>query len=227
MIEDTLGHRFRRRELLDQALIHSSYAAERPNISDNERLEFLGDAVLQLVVTDYVFDAWPDLPEGELAKIRAASVSGEQLASVARSIGLGVHVALGRGEESSGGRNKDSILADTMEAVLAAVYLDGGYEAARDVVLKHWEERIDASAADPGRKDFKTRLQELLARRGVRPVYRIAEEGLDHDKTFTATVEIENTAFGTGVGRTKKQAEQRAARTTLDEIGDNESAGAT
>ena len=216
-LEETLGHRFARRELLEQALVHSSYASERA-LEDNERLEFLGDAVLQLVVTEYLYGEWPTLNEGQLAKIRAASVSGEQLASVAREIDLGQHLALGRGEASSGGRDKDSILANAMEALLAAVYLDGGYNAAQDVVLKHWEERIDASSAEPGRKDFKTRLQELVARKGSRPIYLIKEEGLDHDKTFTATVEIEGSEFGTGVGRTKKQAEQAAARLTLEQM---------
>ena len=216
-LEGTLGHRFASKELLDQALVHSSYASER-SLEDNERLEFLGDAVLQLVVTEYLFGEWPTLNEGELAKIRAASVSGEQLASVAREIDLGRHLALGRGEASSGGRDKDSILANAMEALLAAVYLDGGYKAARDVILKHWEERIDASSTEPGRKDFKTRLQELVARSGSRPIYLISEEGLDHDKTFTATVEIEGSVFGTGAGRTKKQAEQAAARLTLEQM---------
>ncbi len=214
-LEDDLGYRFRNRKLLSQALVHSSYVAEHPEVEDNERLEFLGDAVLQMVVTDYVYSHWGSLPEGEMAKIRAASVSGDQLADVARSLDLGPHLLLGRGELSTGGREKDSILGDALEAVIAAVYLDGAFESARELILRHWKGRVEESAAHPGKKDFKTRLQELVAPRGVRPRYVIEEEGLDHDKTFTATVEIAGASMGSGSGRSKKQAEQRAARATL------------
>jgi ribonuclease-3 len=216
-IEQSLGYRFRRPDVLRQALVHSSYAAEHGSTS-NERLEFLGDAVLQLVVTEFAFEEWEDLPEGELAKVRAASVSGAQLAAVARSLALGDYLLLGRGEEASGGREKESILADAMEAVLAAVYLDGGLDAARRVVVEHWEDRIRASAVEPGGRDFKTRLQELLARRGMRPRYRIAEAGQDHEKTFTATVEMDGDVIGTGVGRSKKEAEQQAAAEALAKL---------
>ena len=217
-LDRKLGYRFRSTELKEQALVHSSYASEHPEVTHNERLEFLGDAVLQLVVTQFVFENWPELPEGELAKIRAASVSGEQLAAVARTLGLGEHLMLGKGEEISGGRDKDSILADAMEALLAAVYLEGGFGAARRVTLRHWEDRIRHSAVQPGLRDFKTRLQEMMAQRGMKPRYRTMEEGLDHDKVFTAAVEIDGKVLGMGVGRSKKQAEQKAARAALESI---------
>lgn len=214
-----LGYRFKDRTPLEDALVHRSYAAEHPARSDNERLEFLGDAVLQLVVTDYLFENFPSLPEGQLAKVRAACVNREELAAIARRLELGEHILLGRGEVSSGGRQKDSILADAMEAVLAAVYLDSDLETVRRIVLDLWEPLIVERAADPGRRDYKTRLQEALAERGLRPRYRMAERGPDHAKEFEAVLEVDGDELGVGRGRSKKEAEQSAAREALKALG--------
>lgn len=196
-----------------RSLSHRSYCAEHPESEPNERLEFLGDAVLGLVVTDHAYRTFPDLPEGELAKVRAAVVNAETLAEVAVELGLGEFLLLGKGEDASGGREKPSILADAVEAVIAAVHLDGGYEVAGDLVVRLFEARIDEAAAGPGGQDFKTRLQELAARRFEQlPRYRVRHEGPDHSKRFFATVLLGGEPHGAGEGRSKKQAEQAAAR---------------
>lgn len=218
-LETALGHTFSDRSILREALTHSSYAAEHPGSGHYERFEFLGDAVLQLAVTEYLFATYPDLPEGEMAKIRAASVSGVELTAVARSLGLGDHLLLGRGEESSGGRDKDSILADGMEALLAAIHLDAGYPVARGIILELWEERIRAKASNPGNRDYKTRLQEHLAPDQVRPEYIVEGAGPDHARTFTARVMIDGRERGRGEGKSKKEAEQAAARDALESLG--------
>jgi ribonuclease-3 len=215
-LEEALGHRFTRPELLAAALVHRSYAAEVEGQADNERFEFLGDAVLQLVITEFLFAEYPELTEGEMAKVRAASVNRVELAEVARRLGLGEVLQLGRGEEQSGGREKDSILGDAMEAVLAAVYLDGGLEAARRVILALWTDRVRAKALQPGLRDYKTRLQEVLAAVGQRPEYQVVGEGPDHAKVFTATVSSDGRQLGAGSGASKKEAEQEAARRALD-----------
>lgn len=214
-LQASLGHVFSDPSLLDAALIHRSYTAEHPEVPDNERHEFLGDAVLQLVVTDFLFHHYPDMREGEMAKVRAACVNRIELAAVARRIGLGEHLSMGVGEIASGGRSKDSILADAMEAVLSAVYLDAGLEAGRRVILDHWTELIRAKAQAPGRRDFKTRLQERLATDGLRPVYTVEDDGPDHAKVFRATVSVDGVVLGTGVGRSKKEAQQEAARLAI------------
>jgi ribonuclease-3 len=198
--------------LLRLALSHRSYCAEHSAVESNERLEFLGDAVLGLVVTDYMYRRYPLLPEGELAKIRASVVNAEVLAEVAASIELGPALLLGKGEDASGGRAKTSILSDALEAVIAAVYLDGGWETAHRVVLALLEARIDAAAEGPGEHDYKSLLQELAARRFERlPRYQVRDEGPDHAKQFFATVLVGGVARGVGEGRSKKQAEQAAA----------------
>ncbi|MFN8035689.1 MAG: ribonuclease III [Acidimicrobiia bacterium] len=213
LLEDALGWSFRDATVLVRSLTHRSYCAEHPETESNERLEFLGDAVLDLVVTDDIFRRFPDLPEGELAKLRAAVVNAETLAEVAAGIDLGVYVLLGKGEDSSGGRTKPSILADAMEAVLAGVYLDGGWEAVASVVHRHFDARISDAAAGPGGQDYKTRLQELAARLYEHlPRYRVQHEGPDHDKRFFASVALGGVERGRGEGRSKKQAEQAAAR---------------
>ncbi len=217
-LQDALGYRFADPERLDAALVHRSYTAEHPGVSDNERLEFLGDAVLQLAVTAFLFAEYPDLKEGEMAKVRAACVNRVELAVIARTLGVGRWLQVGVGEQSSGGRAKDSILADAIEAILAAVYLDGGYPAAETVVLTHWEELIHRKAATPGARDFKTRLQERLAARGLRPQYLVEDNGPDHAKIFTATVLVDGDPKGTGTGRSKKEAQQRAAHQALEEL---------
>ncbi|HSJ35286.1 MAG TPA: ribonuclease III [Acidimicrobiia bacterium] len=214
-LEAVLGHTFEDGAILAEALTHSSYASEHTGVGYNERFEFLGDAVLQLAITEFLFASYPHLPEGQMAKIRAASVSGAELAAVARLLDLGRHLRLGRGEEASGGREKDSILADAMEAVIAAIHLDAGYPVARGVVLELWEERVRSRATQPGRRDYKTRLQELLAASQRRPEYEVTGEGPDHDRQFSAVVLVEGIEWGRGVGRSKKQAQQEAAREAL------------
>lgn len=212
-LEQLLGMRFANRALLDLALTHRSHAFEAGGIPTNERLEFLGDAVLGLVVTDWIYRRFPDLPEGRLAKIRAAAVNTHALADVARELGVGEVVKLGRGEEQSGGRDKDSILADSLEALLGAVYLDQGMEAATDLVVRLFRDQLLDYATRRESLDYKTSLQELTAARlSTLPEYLVTEEGPDHEKRFTAVARIAGDTLGTGRGRSKKEAEQAAAR---------------
>jgi ribonuclease III len=218
ILEEALGHHFGNRRLLDQALTHSSYAAENPGTHHNERFEFLGDALLQLAVTEHLFATYPDLPEGQMTKIRASAVNGLSLADVARRLGVGRLLRLGRGEESTGGREKDSILGDAMEALFAAVYLDGGYPATRRVVLDLLGTAVDEQAVSPDEKDHKTRLQEFLAPRGIQPAYEVIGEGPDHERHFTAEVHVEGTLMGRGRGRSKREAQQEAAREAIDSL---------
>jgi ribonuclease III len=220
-LEAALGWTFIDRSVLDKALTHRSYCAEQGIPESNERLEFLGDSVLGFVVTAFVYDEYPALPEGELAKLRASVVSAETLAELARRVELGAALRLGKGEDASGGREKSSILADAMEAVLAAVYLDGGLEVASRVILDALEEPIRVQAAGPGGSDFKTRLQELAAQRGDSlPRYQVRHEGPDHSRQFFAVVQLRGTIYGEGEGRSKKAAEQAAARVAWQRLQD-------
>jgi ribonuclease-3 len=194
-------------------LAHRSWCAETAGTDSNERLEFLGDAVLGLVVTDHIFRTYPELPEGELAKVRASVVNAGVLAELADELHLGKALLLGKGEDQSGGREKPSILADAMEAVIGAVYLDRGWDGAHRLVMNLLGERIAEAAAGPGGQDYKTRLQELAARRFEElPRYQVADDGPDHAKRFFATVYVAGEPHGAGEGRSKKQAEQAAAR---------------
>jgi len=213
--EEGLGHTFAEPALLRLALTHRSVSSDDPSRNDNERLEFLGDAVLQLVVTDLLYDSYPQLAEGQMAKVRAAVVSRETLSEVARTLQLGSHIELSFSEEATGGRDKDSILADGVEAIIGAIYLDGGLDPARDMIIRFWSDRVAERAKRPGVKDYKTRLQELVAREGRRPVYRLKGAGPDHDRRFTAVVSVNGTDYGAGEGRSKKQAEQAAAAVAL------------
>jgi len=206
-------------ELLDRALTHRSYAYEHGGLPTNERLEFLGDSVLGVVVTDTLFRVHPDLSEGRLAKLRAAVVNARALAEVARTIGLGRHIKLGRGEESTGGRNKSSILSDTVEALIGAVYLSGGFEAAGTVVHLLFDPLMETAARLGAGLDWKTSLQELSAEHSLGvPEYVIEDEGPDHEKTFTAQVQVGDQRYGHGTGRSKKEAEQQAAETAYRAI---------
>jgi ribonuclease-3 len=212
-IERALGIRFKGPALLRAALTHRSFAFEQGEVVTNERLEFLGDAVLGVVITDLAYRAFPDMSEGELAKLRAATVNMVVLAEVARGLSLGEAVLLGRGEELSGGRDKASILADGLEAVLGAVYLDQGWRASQAMIKRLFWPRMLAYVRGEGDRDFKTTLQEMAAQDvGRVPEYRVQERGPDHEKEFTATVFLAGREFGRGVGRSKKEAEQRAAR---------------
>lgn len=215
-LEETLGVTFEDRGLLDLALSHRSWAFEAGGAPSNERLEFLGDAVLGLVVTDRVYRSMPQEAEGRLAKLRAAAVSTASLAEVARALGVGGAVRLGRGEESSGGRDKDSILADTLEALIGAVYLDRGLDVASTVVRGLFDGLVDRLAGHEGSLDYKTSLQELAAAElATLPTYELAEEGPDHAKLFTAWAVVAGESLGSGRGRSKKEAEQHAARQAL------------
>lgn len=215
-LEDALGYRFSDPSILRGALVHRSFHAEHPGVEHNERFEFLGDAVLGLTVTSFLFTEFPAMPEGQMAKVRAAVVSREELAAVARQLALPDFLHLGRGEESTGGRHKASIMADAMEALIAAVYLDSDYETAAGVVLAHWTERIRLRAVRPGGADFKTILQEVLAASGLAPHYEVAGFGPDHAKEFSAQVVIEGRVRGSGAGPSKREAEQEAARGALE-----------
>jgi ribonuclease-3 len=218
-------------DLLTLALTHRSYAYEHGGLPTNERLEFLGDAVLGLTVTDELYHRHPQCPESDLAKMRAGVVNTQALATVARSLtdqGLGAHLLLGRGELKSGGTEKSSILADGLESLLGAIYLHGGIEAARRVILRLFSELLDAG----GLLDWKTTLQELAAARGLGTVaYHVTATGPDHKREFTAVVVVQDNRYGSGIGRTKKEAEQKAAEkacqalTQLDGAATGETAG--
>jgi ribonuclease-3 len=218
-------------DLLTLALTHRSYAYEHGGLPTNERLEFLGDAVLGLTVTDELYHRHPLRPESDLAKMRAGVVNTQALAEVARTLtdqGLGAHLLLGRGELKSGGTDKSSILADSLESLLGAIYLHHGIETARRVILRLFSELLDAG----GLLDWKTSLQELAAARGLGAVsYRVTATGPDHKREFTAVVVVMDTQYGSGIGRTKKEAEQKAAEQAcqalnqLDEALPGETAG--
>ena len=207
-------------ELLELSLTHRSYAYEQGGLPTNERLEFLGDSVLGVVVTETLYVIHPDLSEGRLAKLRATVVNARALAGVGRGIGVGDHVMLGRGEESTGGREKASILSDTVEAVIGAVHLSGGgFETSAAVVHRLFDPLIEAASAMGAGLDWKTSLQELSAEHGLGvPEYVIEDDGPDHMKTFTAQVRVGDGLYGNGVGRSKKEAEQAAAETAYGEI---------
>jgi ribonuclease-3 len=214
-------------ELLERALTHRSFAYENGGLPTNERLEFLGDSVLGLIVTDTLFRQYPDLPEGHLAKLRAAVVNMRALAGVARGLRLGAYVRLGKGEEGTGGRDKSSILADTLEAVLGAVYLDCGLEEADALVHRLFDPVIARSARLGAGLDWKTSLQELTAAEilGV-PEYHVEESGPDHQKSFRASVRIAGRTYGEGEGRSKKEAEQQAAEAAWTSISESNAGAA-
>ena len=220
-LREALGNPQLDAELLERSLTHRSFAYENGGLPTNERLEFLGDSVLGVVVTETLFRAHPELSEGRLAKLRAAVVNARALAEVARTIGLGEFVKLGRGEESTGGREKASILSDTVEAVIGAVYLSGGFENASKVVHLLFDPLMDSAARLGAGLDWKTSLQELSAGHSLGvPEYVIEDEGPDHEKTFTAQVQVGDQLYGHGTGRSKKEAEQQAAETAYRAIAD-------
>lgn len=209
----------RRDELLLQALRHRSWCAENPGWESNERLEFLGDSVLGLIVTTHLFRTYSDIPEGELTKVRASVVNSATLAEVAIELDLGPSLMLGKGEDQSGGREKPSILADATEALIGACYIDQGWDAAEAAVMAHFGARIEEAAAGPGGQDYKTRLQELCARLFDQlPRYTVTDQGPDHAKEFDATVFLKGEPRGFGRGRSKKQAEQAAAREAWEHL---------
>ena len=218
-LEERLGYAFRDRSLLETALSHSSYANERHGVSSNERLEFLGDSVLGFCAAKNICRLYPAMPEGEMTRLRAELVCEASLHHVAETLGLSQYIRLGRNEECNGGRQRVSILADSVEAIIAAMYLDGGLEPAEHFI----EERIlkDVRAGHrPVRTDYKTQLQEILQRKGgTAPSYAIiGESGPDHNKSFVARVMLHDGAFADGTGKSKKEAEQAAAKAALQTL---------
>ena len=223
-LEEKIGYFFSQAGLLRESLTHKSFSNEQPgdDVSHNERLEFLGDAVLDLVISRMVFCSFPQLPEGELTRIRAEVVSEKALAALARTLGLGYCLRLGRGEERSGGRDKDSLIADAFEAVLGAVFLDAGFEAAQGVIERLFLEGVKRSAGRKVGVDHKTRLQEVFqGRHGRPPEYVLLEaEGPDHQRVYSVEVRFDGEPIGRGRGRTKKKAEQEAAAQALAGLGE-------
>jgi len=221
-LQARIDYRFRDRGLLEHALTHKSRAAEDVSggVADNESLEFLGDAVLGLVVADVLFRQYPDYDEGQKSKIKAAVVSTQSLAQHAERIRLGEHLILGRGEEKTGGRQKQALLADGYEALIAAIYLDGGLEAASAFLLRELKDAIDAGHAQTIARDYKSALQETVQGRGrPLPEYRVSgEEGPDHRKVFSVDVSVGGEVLGSATGRTKKEAEQEAARAAIEKV---------
>ena len=219
-LEEAIGYRFRDISLLQNALAHSSYANERwhNSLMSNERLEFLGDSVLGMVVADYLYRTFPNRPEGELTRMRADMVCERALAEVAARIGLGEHMLLGKGEEQGGGRSRDSILADAVESVIAACYLDGGMEPA--VAFIHKFVLVSVPVTKLNNADYKTALQELVQqkRNQVLSYQLVGESGPDHDKHFAVELSLNGTVIGKGIGSSKKRAEQMAAKAALENM---------
>lgn len=224
-LQESIGYSFKDPQLLMEALTHSSYANEikHKKVVHNERLEFLGDSVLSIVISDYIFHKYKHLPEGELTKVRANVVCESSLAIRGREMNLGEYLTLGRGEELSGGRQRVSILADAFEALIGALYLDGGLEVARTFILSQLEGMVESASQGNLFKDFKTHLQELIQSRSTeRITYRVVtEKGPDHDKLFEIEVALGGQVLGTGIGKSKKEAEQRAAQEAIEKIKEN------
>ena len=223
-LEIKLGYKFNNISLLKNALVHSSYANEvRGNTRSNERLEFLGDSVLSIIVADHLYNKFPDTPEGELTKLRASLVCEKSLCSFSRELSLGEYLLLGKGEDKNGGRERDSILADAFEAVLAAIYIDGGMEAAKKHILNTVLRDLEHHNDEASFKDYKTVLQEIIQRNPEESVtYTLIDEtGPDHDKLFTVEVHLNSNIIGRGSGKSKKQAEQMAACQALELMGES------
>ncbi|MEG1141527.1 MAG: ribonuclease III [Clostridia bacterium] len=215
--EKIINYKFEKKEYILEALTHSSYSNENKNYDFNERLEFLGDSVLSIVISDYLFNNETELPEGELTKLRANIVCEESLSDVASEINLGEYILLGKGEDATGGRQRISILADAFEAVIAAIYLDGGIENARTFILNYMENIICDSRKGRIFRDYKTHLQEVLQGKGESNIwYKLVDEkGPDHNKRFIMQVGTNENVLGTGEGKSKKEAEQLAAKVAL------------
>ena len=223
MKEDELIYQFQNAELMTTAMTHSSYANEHRDLhmQNNERLEFLGDSILGLVSADYVFHRYPNVPEGQLTKVRAAVVCEKTLYEVAKELGLDRHLLLGHGEEMGGGRERPSILADSVEALIGAIYLDGGLEAARTFIMTFLPGKVDLAEQGHAFRDYKTALQEIVQKNRQETLsYQLVDEsGPDHDKRFTIQVLLNSNVFAEGIGRSKKEAEQMAARAALELMG--------
>ena len=219
--EEKIGYEFKDKNYIQTALTHSSFANEHKEFNYNERLEFLGDSVLGLVVSDYLFRARNDLPEGKLTRLRANVVCEESLSAVARKINLGDHLFLGKGEKASGGSDRDSILADATEAVIAAIYLDGGFDQAKDFILSNLRDTIAKNIDGNIFRDYKTILQEIIQGNNGKISYKlVGESGPDHNKEFEMQVKCGQETIGIGKGKNKKEAEKEAARDALVKMGE-------
>ena len=219
--EEKIGYEFKNKTYIQTALTHSSFANEHKEFNYNERLEFLGDSVLGLVVSDYLFRARNDLPEGKLTRLRANVVCEESLSAVARKINLGDHLFLGKGEKTSGGSDRDSILADATEAVIAAIYLDGGFDQAKDFILSNLRDTIAKNIDGNIFRDYKTILQEIIQGNNGKISYKlVGESGPDHNKEFEMQVKCGQETIGIGKGKNKKEAEKEAARDALVKMGE-------
>ena len=218
-LEEKIGYKFRDKELLKKALTHTSYAYEH-NVESNEKLEFLGDSILEFLSSIYLFKNYQNLKEGEMTKVRATVVCEKSLYKVAKMHGFSDFLYLGKSERQTGGEDRPAILADSVEAVIAAIYLDGGLEEAEKFIIKNLKDEIAIASKNVGQKDYKTVLQEKLQEHGeVEIKYTILKEtGPDHDKTFEAQVECNHKKLAIGTGKSKKQAEMEAARIALENI---------
>lgn len=222
-LEDKIGYKFTRIDILNKALTHSSFANEQKDekIKHNERLEFLGDSVLGLVISSYLFSKYPNYPEGELTKLRAIIVCESSLASVSREIRLGKYLLLGNGEEATGGRNRNSILADAFEALIGAIYIDGGIDSAKEFIINKLTNTINQAISGKLFTDYKTELQEIIQKKNNAKIeYKVIyEEGPDHNKVFHVQVGVSDKILGQGSGKSKKEAEQNAAKQALLYVG--------
>ena len=218
-LQENIGYKFKDQELLKKALTHTSYAYEH-NVESNEKLEFLGDSILEFISSIYLYKNYPKLKEGEMTKVRATVVCEKSLYKVAKKHNFSDFLYLGKSERLSGGENRPAILADSVEAVIAAIYLDGGLEEARRFIEENLKEEIEIASKHVGQKDYKTVLQEKLQEHGeVKIVYTIInEKGPDHDKIFEAEVECNGKQFAVGTGKSKKQAEMQAAKKALESL---------
>ncbi len=218
-LEENIGYTFKDKALLDEALTHTSYANEH-HVSSNEKLEFLGDSILEFISSKYLYDKYPKLKEGDLTKLRAMVVCEDSLYKVAKRHNISKYIKVGHSESINGGQNKPTILADSIEAIIAAIYFDGGLEKAEEFILINLQSAIEIASKNVGQKDYKTVLQEKLQKNGdIDLEYRIIDEsGPDHDKTFTAEVILNNKSLATGTGKSKKLAEMQAAKKALEVI---------
>lgn len=221
MFQEKLGYKYKSHGLLQEALTHSSYANEHrtKGVKDNERLEFLGDAILDLIISEYLFVKYPSMPEGDLSKIRASIVCESSLAKIARKIALGQYIVLGKGEDMTGGRERSSILADAFEAVTGSLFLDGGFDEAKTFLYQTLVADVELTEhIETLYTDYKTLLQEAIQKKSMNPIHYevVGEEGPDHDKHFFVEVYHEEKCLGRGIGKSKKEAEQDAAQKALN-----------